>query len=68
MILHGIYNNGRIKIKEKKLPKIKTEVDIILPEIVNEEKKEQLLKLAGTLKSDINGLTYQREIRKDWER
>ena len=30
MILHGIYENGVIKIKDKKFPMIKTEVDIIM--------------------------------------
>jgi len=29
-ILHGIYENGVIKIKDKKFPMIKTEVDIIM--------------------------------------
>jgi hypothetical protein len=29
-ILHGIYENGVIKIKDKKLPMITTEVDIIM--------------------------------------
>ena len=30
MILHGIYENGVIKIKDKNFPMIKTEVDIIM--------------------------------------
>ncbi|GAB6272580.1 MAG: hypothetical protein STSR0003_24270 [Smithella sp.] len=30
MILHGIYENGVIKIKDKKLPMIRAEVDIIV--------------------------------------
>lgn len=30
MILHGIYENGNIKVKGKNLPMIKTEVEIII--------------------------------------
>lgn len=30
MILHGVYENGVVKIKGKKLPMIKAEVDIIV--------------------------------------
>lgn len=30
MILHGIYDNGNIRILDKDLPKIKTEVEIII--------------------------------------
>ncbi len=30
MILHGIYENGVIKIQDKKLPMIRAEVDIIV--------------------------------------
>ena len=30
MILHGIYDNGNIKINGKNLPKIKAEVEIII--------------------------------------
>ncbi len=35
MILHGIYDNGKITIKEKNIPKIKKEVEIIF----NDDKK-----------------------------
>ncbi len=30
MILHGTYDNGVIKIKDKNLPRVKAEVEIIL--------------------------------------
>lgn len=30
MILHGVYENGNIKVKGKNLPMIKTEVEIII--------------------------------------
>ncbi len=38
MILHGIYDNGKIDLVEKKYPKIKTEVEIIVKEPVNKQK------------------------------
>ncbi|NPV01205.1 MAG: hypothetical protein HPY53_07465 [Brevinematales bacterium] len=31
MILHGIYDNGKIEIKEKNLPNIRLEIEINLP-------------------------------------
>jgi hypothetical protein len=31
MILHGIYDNGRIEILEKDLPNIRAEIEIQLP-------------------------------------
>lgn len=32
MILHGIYDNGKIEILEKDLPQIRAKVDIVLEE------------------------------------
>ncbi|OHD53623.1 MAG: hypothetical protein A2Y33_06795 [Spirochaetes bacterium GWF1_51_8] len=37
MILHGIYENGKIELQEKDLPKIRIEIEIQLP-IENIEK------------------------------
>ncbi|HON79673.1 MAG TPA: hypothetical protein PK544_14360 [Spirochaetota bacterium] len=44
---------------------------IILPDVVdenNEEKNESLLSLRGSMKSKIDGMEFQRQIRKEWER
>jgi hypothetical protein len=38
--LHGIYNNGKIEIKEKDLPKMKVEIEIVLPE--KPEKRDRI--------------------------
>ena len=44
---------------------------IILPDVVdenNEEKNESLLSLRGSMKSKIDGMEFQRQIRKEWDR
>lgn len=37
MILHGIYENGKIEIKEKDLPNIRAEIEIELPISIRRE-------------------------------
>ncbi|NPV02225.1 MAG: hypothetical protein HPY53_12690 [Brevinematales bacterium] len=32
IILHGIYDNGKVEIREKDLPKMRVEIEITLPE------------------------------------
>jgi len=41
--LHGIYDNGRIIIEEKELPKIKAKVEIIIIEKNSEQTKNVYL-------------------------
>ena len=40
MLLHGTYDNGKIIIREKNLPKIKTEVEIISKNILSRKIKK----------------------------
>ena len=46
MILHGIYDKGKIKITNKNLPKIKTRVEIYL-EDVKESPETDISKLTA---------------------
>jgi hypothetical protein len=38
IILHGIYDNGKVEIREKDLPKMRVEIEITLPE--KQEKRD----------------------------
>ncbi len=41
IILHGVYDNGKIMIEEKDLPKLKSKVEIkILDDDLNESKEQ----------------------------
>ncbi len=59
MVLHGIYENGKIKIKEKKLPKIRAEVEIKILEHYN--KNQSFNKNNG--KYDFKGMFDELNIR-----
>jgi len=44
MILHGIYDNGKIMINEKCIPRIKTTVEIHIPDKVGSPSNEAIHK------------------------
>ena len=59
IILHGVYDNGKIKITEKKLPKIKAKVNI---QIIEEQKKINKSKISlGTY--NFKGIFDNKNIR-----
>ena len=71
MILHGIYENGKIRIKEKNLPNIKANVDIYLYEEANRDNTNIKTILENIRKmnifSDINNPgKWQKDIRNEW--
>ena len=48
MILHGIYDHGKIKIIEKDIPQIKTEIEIIFKETEKSwQRKVKRVKING---------------------
>ena len=48
MILHGIYDHGKIKIIEKDIPQIKTEIEIIFKEPKKSwQRKVKRIKIKG---------------------
>ncbi|NPV02064.1 MAG: hypothetical protein HPY53_11860 [Brevinematales bacterium] len=57
IILHGTYDSGKIEIKEKNLPQIKTEVDIVFPE----DSVENLFPSVGQIELDTTEFKFDRE-------
>jgi hypothetical protein len=67
LILHGIYQNGKAKIKDNHLPEGFAEAEIFLKE--NKPlNKEKLLSLSGSIKRNLNGLSIQKKLRKEWSK
>ena len=59
IILHGVYDNGKIEIKEKNLPQIRTEIEIALPQEKNVREENQFLfECRGKL--DIDGKAIEK--------
>jgi hypothetical protein len=56
IVLHGIYDHGKIKITDKNLPQIKTKVEIVIPEETpknsHREKNKILFDFRGKLDID----------------
>ncbi len=70
IILHGIYDNGKIEIKEKDLPKMKGEVEIRLQ---NTSKRHESLRSIIKAAKDANvfqeiddPVEWQRKLRSEW--
>jgi len=57
IILHGTYDSGKIEIKEKNPPQIKTEVDIVFPE----GSVENLFPSVGQIELDTTKFKFDRE-------
>jgi hypothetical protein len=57
IILHGTYDSGKIEIKEKNLPQIKTDVDIVFPET----SVENLFPSVSQIKLDTAKFKFDRE-------
>jgi hypothetical protein len=57
LVLHGVYNNGKIKIEEKDLPKIKTKVEIRLPDI----KKDRGFRSISRIQVDLSHFHFDRD-------
>ncbi|MEJ5284909.1 MAG: hypothetical protein ACP5Q5_06880 [Brevinematia bacterium] len=70
IILHGFYDEGKIEILEKDLPKVKGEVEIIIKE--KSSKKENLKKIFSKLNEKKvfmklkEPLKWQRKLRNEW--
>ena len=45
----------------------KSEINKSIRKVVSERKSKELLKLAGTLKSDVNPIDYQKHMRDEWQ-
>ena len=61
IILHGTYDNGKIEIKEKDLPDIKSAVEIKFLDPNVAQKREALLKVVGQF--DFGGIFDGADIR-----
>jgi hypothetical protein len=71
MILHGLYENGKITFEEKKLPKGKALVEIkLVPEKKVNYKKFQQLKGIWKNRTDIgtDSVQYVNQLRKKIEK
>ena len=69
IILHGVYDHGKIEIKEKDLPDIKADVEISIPDTGKKSELKKLFQVSRekNLFQDIkNPVEWQRKIRNDW--
>lgn len=63
MILHGIYDNGKIELLDKNLPKIKKDVNILLniDRIEESNSSQGLTDFFNRYHYDMKGFKFNRE-------
>ena len=65
MVLHGIYDNGKIVLTDKELPNIKVEVDIIIEydkvDKLKQNRWDNILKLVNDNKVNIGTISWTRD-------
>ena len=63
LILHGIYDNGKVEVIDKKFPHIKKEVKIILTEDITQtsQKNNGLYQFFSRFNYDLKNFKFNRE-------
>jgi len=68
LIVHGIYDHGKVIITDNNPPDIKTDAEIVLKETTTDSKNiKGLLSLSGSISRKLDGMKLQKMMRKEWK-